>query len=115
MTDQTNQSTAEQAATIEEFNSNVSTAISATFHSNRILMDDGISTVAVALANGLSAADLTAAIAVENGRTAEDVANMLDNMLDDMKGRAAAAAAHFIEMKAKLATEAANDSTAKAA
>lgn len=91
--------TPEQVAAIQAFNESVNTAVLRNFELNSQLMANNISGTAVALANGLSAADLTAAIAVENGNGPDVIDVLLDNLLDDMKKRALAAYEFYSQQK----------------
>lgn len=95
------QQTPEQIAAIQAFNESVNTAVLRNFEMNSNLMASGISGTAVALANGLSAADLTAAIAVENGNGLEAIEVLLKNLADDMQKRAVAAYEFYSQQKAE--------------
>ena len=112
MSEQTQAQTPEQAAAIQAFNESVNTAVLRNFKLNTQLMANNISGTAVALANGLSAADLTAAIAVENDNGPEVIDVLLTNLADDMKKRAIAAYEFYSQQKAEReAQAAANDAT----
>jgi predicted transglutaminase-like cysteine proteinase len=107
--------TEEQKQAIQAFNESVNTAVLRNFEFNSQLMASGISGTAVALANGLSAADLTAAIAVENDNGLEVIEILLTNLLDDMKKRATAAYEFYSQQKAEQAAQpAANDEKVEA-
>jgi predicted transglutaminase-like cysteine proteinase len=110
---QTQNLTDEQKEAIQAFNESVNTAVLRNFEFNSQLMASGISGTGVALANGLSAADLTAAIAVENGNGPDVIDVLLTNLLDDMKKRALAAYEFYSQQKAEREANeaAANDAT----
>lgn len=105
--------TPEQQEAIAKFNESVNAAVLRNFEFNSQLMASGISGTAVALANGLSAADLTAAIAVENNDGPDVIDVLITNLADDMKKRAVAAYEFYLAQKTER--EAANDSQKEAA
>lgn len=105
--------TPEQQEAIAKFNESVNAAVLRNFEFNSQLMASGISGTAVALANGLSAADLTAAIAVENNNGPDVIDVLITNLADDMKKRAVAAYEFYLAQKTER--EAANDSQKEAA
>lgn len=105
--------TPEQQEAIAKFNESVNAALLRNFEFNSQLMASGISGTAVALANGLSAADLTAAIAVENNNGPDVIDVLITNLADDMKKRAVATYEFYLAQKTER--EAANDSQKEAA
>lgn len=105
--------TPEQQEAIAKFNESVNAAVLRNFEFNSQLMASGISGTAVALANGLSAADLTAAIAVENNNGPDVIDVLITNLADDMKKRAVATYEFYLAQKTER--EAANDSQKEAA
>lgn len=84
-------------AAIQQFNENVDRALMVIYDTNKKLMDDGIPPVCIALANAMSAADLTAAMVVSMspGGTPETVDQMLERLLEDMKARGHTAFANY--------------------
>lgn len=107
----------EHQAAIQAFNESVNTAALRNFEMNSNLMVSGISGTAVALANALSAADLTAAIAVENNNSVEVIDVLLTNLLNDMKKRALATFEFYAGQKAEREAKeaaAANDEKVEA-
>lgn len=102
-----------QESIIQAFNESVNKAVIRNFELNNALIVEGVSPTGVALANALSAADLTAAMAVEAGNGMDVVDVLLTKLLDDMKNRAAAAYEFYLAQKTER--EAANDSQKEAA
>lgn len=111
MTDQAQQSP-DQIAVIQAFNESVNAAALRNFELNQALLGEGISSTGVALANALSAADLTAAMAVEAGNGLDVVEVLLTKLLDDMKSRAAAAFEYYSQQKAESEAAPANNCVA---
>ena len=104
--------TPEQIAAIQAFNESVNTAVLRNFDMNNALIAEGISPTGVVLANALSAADMTAAMAVKADNGIELVNVLLEKLLDDMKSRAAAAFEYYQQQKAEtVSAPAANDET----
>lgn len=110
MNEQIQTPTPEQIAAIQAFNESVNTAVLRNFDMNNALIAEGISPTGVALANALSAADMTAAMAVKADNGIELVNVLLEKLLDDMKSRAAAAFEYYQQQKAEA--PAANDASA---
>lgn len=98
------QQSPEQIAAIQAFNESVNTAVLRSFELNNALMGEGISPTAVALADALSAADLTAAMAVEAGQGFDVIEVLIKNLADDMLKRAVAAHEYYTQQKAEAAT-----------
>ena len=90
-----------QETIIQAFNESVNKAVIRNFELNNALIVEGVSPTGVALANALSAADLTAAMAVEAGNGMDVVEVLLTKLLDDMKSRAAAAYEYYSQRKAE--------------
>lgn len=107
------QAPAQDIAAIQAFNESVNRAVLRNFELNNALIAEGVSPTGVALANALSAADLTAAMTVEAGNGMDAVNVLLEKLLDDMKSRAAAAYEFYLAQKTDR--EAANDSQKEAA
>lgn len=106
------QAPAQDIAAIQAFNESVNRAVLRNFELNNTLIAEGVSPTGVALANALSAADLTAAMAVEAGNGMDVVNVLLEKLLDDMKSRAAAAFEYYQQQKAEtVSAPAANDET----
>lgn len=102
-------------AAIQAFNESVNNAVMRNYDMNTTLMSEGVSSTAVALANALSAADLTAAMAVEAGNGMDTIEALLVKLADDMKSRAVAAFEFYSQQKAEREQSevvAANDSVA---
>lgn len=108
-----NENNQSQESVIQAFNESVNEAVLRNFDLNNELIAGGISPTGVVLANALSAADLTAVMAVEAGNNMEVVEVLLNKLLDDMKKRAAAAFEYYTQRKAEddAAKMSANDAT----
>lgn len=100
------QAPAQDPAVVQAFNENVNLAVLRNFELNNVLIAEGISPTGVALANALSAADLTAAMAVEADTAVEALDVLLDRLFADMKDRAVAAYEYFKQQKAEAAAAA---------
>lgn len=109
MTEQTQ--TPEQLAEIERFNESVNAALTAHFDMNKSLIQDGHTPTAVALSCGLAAADLTASMAVEQGRDIAMMQGFIASLFDDMRKRADSAFEFYQQVKAELVAAAANDAS----
>ena len=103
------------------FDESVSAAVLKVFNLNSEMMVAGTSPVAVALANALCAADMTAAMVVEHGgKDMTDITRLLTNMADDMQKRAVLAFEYYSQQKAERekavaeVAEAANDAAVTA-
>lgn len=88
-------------AAIQAFNESVNHAVMRNYDMNTALMTEGVSSTAVALANAMSAADLTAAMAVEVGNGMDAIEALLVKLADDMKSRAVAAFEFYSQQKAE--------------
>jgi len=99
MTEQTK--SAEEIVAVAEFNASVDHALDRVFALNKSLLDEGITTTAITLANALSAADMIAAVIAELALPVEQCETMVTELAADMTKRALAA--HAIYAAAKLA------------
>lgn len=84
------QQTPEEIAELAAFNDDANRAIQMIFDHNKEMLNSGISPHALALALVLSAADLTAAVAVENG-AGDRVPDMIASLTQDMTDRSKSA------------------------
>lgn len=106
------QASAQDIAALQAFNESVNRAVLRNFELNNALIAEGVSPTGVALANAMSAADLTAAMAAAGGDGMDVVNVLLEKLLDDMKGLATVAFEHYQQQKAEtVSAPAANDET----
>lgn len=103
MTEQTNQNqvSEEQAELINQFNQTVNNSILELFKLNYQMMNDGVTATAVSLANALAAADLVAAMIVENNQSVESIDVMLESLITDMRSRSKDAYKFYVDQKQK--------------
>jgi uncharacterized phage protein gp47/JayE len=71
-----------------DFNAAVDAAVIRVYDNNKAMLDDDTSLTVIALANALTAADMTVAMAVQTGNGEEFVKTLLSNLFNDMQARA---------------------------